>query len=56
MPEGDSILQLSQRLQFLVGKQVTRTSIRTPRFATQDFTGACCQKNLAIRKIPVHAF
>ena len=44
MPEGDSILQLSQRLQFLVGKQVTRTSIRTPRFATQDFTGACCQK------------
>ena len=37
MPEGDSVLQLWQRLQFLVGKTVTRTSIRTPRFANRDF-------------------
>ena len=44
MPEGDSVLQLSQRLQFLVGKTVTRTSIRTPRFANHDFSGAQCQK------------
>lgn len=44
MPEGDSVLQLSQRLQFLVDKQVTRTSIRTPRYATRDFTGARCEK------------
>ena len=44
MPEGDSVLQLSQRLQFLVGKTVTRTSIRTPRFANRDFSGAQCQK------------
>lgn len=44
MPEGDSVLQLSQRLQFLVGKTVTRTSIRTPRFANRDFSGAQCQQ------------
>ncbi|MCG7252501.1 DNA-formamidopyrimidine glycosylase family protein [Corynebacterium pseudodiphtheriticum] len=44
MPEGDSVLQLSQRLQFLVGKTVTHTSLRTPRYATHDFSGARCTK------------
>lgn len=40
MPEGDSIYQLSRRLQFLIGREVTATSIRVPKFALADFTGA----------------
>ncbi len=39
MPEGDSIYQLSRRLQFLVGREVLSTSIRVPAFALSDFTG-----------------
>jgi hypothetical protein len=40
MPEGDSVYQLSRRLQFLVGREVVATSIRVPQFALVDFTGA----------------
>ena len=40
MPEGDSIYQLSRRLQFLVGREVTATSIWVPQFALTDFTGS----------------
>lgn len=43
MPEGDSVLQLSNKLQFMVGRQVTRTSIRVPRYATSTFTGDYCE-------------
>lgn len=39
MPEGDTVLQLSQRLQWMVGRTITRCDIRVPRFATVDFTG-----------------
>ncbi|MDY6049286.1 MAG: Fpg/Nei family DNA glycosylase [Corynebacterium sp.] len=44
MPEGDSVYQLSQRLQFLVGQQVTATSLRVPRYATVRFDGLTCQR------------
>lgn len=44
MPEGDSVFQLARRLGFMVGREVTRTSIRVPRFATASFTGATCQR------------
>ncbi|AGF71848.1 DNA-formamidopyrimidine glycosylase family protein [Corynebacterium halotolerans] len=39
MPEGDSVLQLSRRLQFMVGREVVGTSLRVPSVATIDFTG-----------------
>ena len=39
MPEGDSVYQLSKRLQFMTGREVTRCSLRVPRFATVDFSG-----------------
>ena len=39
MPEGDSVLQLSNRLQWMTGRTVTHTDIRVPRFATQSLTG-----------------
>lgn len=39
MPEGDSVYQLSKRLQFMTGREVTKCSLRVPRFATVDFTG-----------------
>lgn len=44
MPEGDSIYQLSKRLQFMTGRTVTHTSVRVPRYATVDFTGMQCQR------------
>ncbi|MGO1604765.1 DNA-formamidopyrimidine glycosylase family protein [Corynebacterium casei] len=43
MPEGDSVLQLSNKLQFMVGREVTHTSIRVPRYATATFTGDYCE-------------
>lgn len=39
MPEGDSVLQLSNRMQWMTGRTVTRSDIRVPRFATADLTG-----------------
>ncbi|MGV0869362.1 DNA-formamidopyrimidine glycosylase family protein [Corynebacterium kalidii] len=39
MPEGDSVLQLSDRMQWMTGRTVTRSDIRVPRFATEDLTG-----------------
>ena len=44
MPEGDSVYQLSKRLQWMTGREVTRTSIRVPRYATVDFTGMTCER------------
>ena len=44
MPEGDSVYQLSKRLQWMTGREVTATSIRVPRFATVDFTGLTCER------------
>lgn len=39
VPEGDSIYQLSRRLQPLVGREVLHSSIRVPRFATTSLNG-----------------
>lgn len=39
MPEGDSVLQLSERLQWMTGRTVTHSDIRVPRHATTDLTG-----------------
>ena len=39
MPEGDSVLQLSNRLQWMTGRTVTHTDIRVPRFATVKLEG-----------------
>lgn len=39
MPEGDSVLQLSNRLQWMTGRQVTHSDIRVPRFATEKLDG-----------------
>lgn len=44
MPEGDSVYQLSKRLQFMEGREVTRCSLRVPRFATVDFTGMTVER------------
>ena len=44
MPEGDSVYQLSKRLQFMAGREVTASSLRVPRFATVDFTGMTVQR------------
>ena len=44
MPEGDSVYQLSKRLQFMTGREVTASSLRVPRFATVDFTGMACER------------
>ena len=44
MPEGDSVYQLSKRLQWMQGREVTATSIRVPRYATVDFTGMTCER------------
>ncbi|MDY3127456.1 MAG: DNA-formamidopyrimidine glycosylase family protein [Corynebacterium sp.] len=43
MPEGDSVLQLAHRLQFMVGKEVTHSSVRVPRHATAHFEGTTCE-------------
>ena len=44
MPEGDSVYQLSKRLQFLTDREVTRCSLRVPRFATVDFSGMTVER------------
>lgn len=44
MPEGDSVYQLSGRLQFLTGREVTGTSIRVPRYATERFDAMTCHR------------
>lgn len=44
MPEGDSLLQLSEKMQFIVGREVTHTSVRVPRFATHTFDGLVCER------------
>ncbi|AKK10671.1 DNA-formamidopyrimidine glycosylase family protein [Corynebacterium uterequi] len=44
MPEGDSVYQLSRRLQFMTGREVVGTSIRVPRFALERFDGKTCQR------------
>lgn len=44
MPEGDSVLQLSRRLQFMTGREVVGTSLRVPRYATVTFTGSTCER------------
>ena len=44
MPEGDSVLQLSRRLQFMTGREVLQTSLRVPSVATVRFDGAVCQR------------
>lgn len=50
MPEGDSIFRLAHRLQFMVGREVVRTDIRVPRFATANFTGTTCTRVWAYGK------
>ena len=44
MPEGDSVFQLSRRLQFMTGRQVVGSSLRVPRWATTDFSGSTVQQ------------
>ena len=44
MPEGDSVYQLSARMQFMTGREVTYTSLRVPRHATVSFSGSVCQR------------
>ena len=39
MPEGDSVLQLSERMQWMSGRTITRSDIRVPRFATENLAG-----------------
>ncbi|WKD61679.1 Formamidopyrimidine-DNA glycosylase [Corynebacterium ciconiae DSM 44920] len=40
MPEGDSVFQLSRRLQFMTGRRVLGCSLRVPRWATTDVSGS----------------
>lgn len=44
MPEGDSVLQLSQRLQFMAGRTVLDTSLRVPRYALHSFNGRTVER------------
>lgn len=44
MPEGDSILQLSEKLQFMSGREVTGTSVRVPQHALTKFDGMICAR------------
>ena len=37
MPEGDSIFQLSHRMQFMQGRKVLQSSMRVPRYANVHF-------------------
>lgn len=39
MPEGDSVLRLSNRLQWMSGRMVTHTDVRVPRYATVKLDG-----------------
>ncbi|WP_282939817.1 DNA-formamidopyrimidine glycosylase family protein [Corynebacterium auriscanis] len=44
MPEGDSVLQLSNRLQWMTGRTVTKTDIRVPQFSTVNLDGQRVQR------------
>lgn len=44
MPEGDSVFQLSRRMQFMRGREVLATSLRVPSVALQDFNGSHVQR------------
>ncbi|QPK79775.1 Fpg/Nei family DNA glycosylase [Corynebacterium lizhenjunii] len=44
MPEGDSVLQLSQKLKFMEQQVVAACSIRVPRFATVNVQGWRCTR------------
>ncbi|MDN6100134.1 DNA-formamidopyrimidine glycosylase family protein [Corynebacterium flavescens] len=44
MPEGDSVLQLANRLHFMEGREVTGCSFRVPRYATVHLEGTSCQR------------
>lgn len=44
MPEGDSVYQLSKRLQFMRGREVLSTSLRVPEYAVESFTGQRVQR------------
>lgn len=44
MPEGDTVYRLAKRLGFMVGNEVTHTSLRVPRYATVDFDRARCER------------
>ncbi|MEJ5927619.1 DNA-formamidopyrimidine glycosylase family protein [Corynebacterium sp. H128] len=44
MPEGDSVYQLSKRLQFLRGREVLATSLRVPSVALTRFDGERVQR------------
>lgn len=44
MPEGDSVYQLSKRLQFMTGREVTKCSLRVPHYATVNFTGMTVER------------
>lgn len=44
MPEGDSVLQLSRRLQFMTGREVLHTSLRVPSVATVSFNGETVER------------
>lgn len=39
MPEGDSVLQLSNRLQWMTGREVLSSDFRVPCYATVDLAG-----------------
>ena len=44
MPEGDSVLRLSDRLQPLVGRTIERTDFRVSQLATATLNGESVQK------------
>lgn len=44
MPEGDSVYQLAKRLQFMRGREVLSTSLRTPATALESFDGERVQR------------
>lgn len=44
MPEGDSLFQLSRRLEFMEGRRITHSSVRVPRFALERFDGLVCHR------------
>lgn len=44
MPEGDSVYQLSRRLQFMRGREVLSTSLRVPSVALHRFDGERVQR------------
>ncbi|MBV7295922.1 Fpg/Nei family DNA glycosylase [Corynebacterium sp. TAE3-ERU12] len=50
MPEGDTVHQLSSRLQFMVGREVLSCSLRVPRYATVNLAGSRCTRVWALGK------